>query len=219
MRFFDWFSTTVFFSETLGRPQKCYSWIWHFLAFDDSWPSTKVGGLRRRRGKFCSRIIGPSLQHKWGKSLWKRKEAGEYRFLYYFSKVFSLFNKSRFDSTNWIKKKARGKNCVKRNSSLRLSIFELFLPWDDNFHLVFRYSPSLLLAFTAAAELTFHLWFWIKLSSLKSQQYCAVRENHQNCLIIIFFDFWLINLCQNTPRGLNKRSSLRSQFCKIRLFF
>ena len=106
---FDWFSTTVFFSETLGRPQKCYSWIWHFLAFDDSWPSTKVGGLRRRRGKFCSRIIGPSLQHKWGKSLWKRKEAGEYRFLYYFSKVFSLFNKSRFDSTNWIKKKARGK--------------------------------------------------------------------------------------------------------------
>ena len=114
-------------------------------------------------------------------------------------KGFSLFNKSRFDSTNWIKKKARGKNCVKRNS-LRLSIFELFLPWDDNFHLVFRYSPSLLLAFTAAAELTFHLWFWIKLSSLKSQQYCAVRENHLNCLIIIFFDFWLINLCQNTPR-------------------
>ena len=148
-------------------------------------------------GNFAAELLGLPSSTNEGNLC--EKEAGEYRFLYYFSKVFSLFNKSRFDSTNWIKKKARGKNCVKRNS-LRLSIFELFLPWDDNFHLVFRYSPSLLLAFTAAAELTFHLWFWIKLSSLKSQQYCAVRENHLNCLIIIFFDFWLINLCQNTPR-------------------
>ena len=163
MRILEGFSATVFCSETLGRPQKCYSWIWHFLAFDDSWPSTKVGGLRRRRGKrnFAAELLGLPSSTNEGNLCEKRKgelgDIGSFTSMYYYSKVF-LFNKCSFDSTNWIKK-ARGTNCVKRNS-----FWVLQLPLGQfSFGFPIQSSLVVLAYFSAAAELTFHLWFWIKL--------------------------------------------------------
>ena len=136
MRLLEGFSATVFCSETLGRPQKCYSWIWHFLAFDDSWPSTKVGGLRRRRGKrnFAAELLGLPSSTNEGNLCEKRKgELGDIgsftttqRFFYLISVVLTVL----------IESKRQGGQIVSKEI-----LFEFYyFPWD-NFHLVFRYSP------------------------------------------------------------------------------
>ena len=138
MRILEGFSATVFCSETLGRPQKCYSWIWHFLAFDDSWPSTKVGGLRRRRGKrnFAAELLGlPSSTNEGNLCEKRKRELGDIgsftstttqRFFYLISVVLTVL----------IESKRQGGQIVSKEI-----LFEFYyFPWD-NFHLVFRYSP------------------------------------------------------------------------------
>ena len=109
--------------------------LWWFMTLHKGrWTEKKKG-----EEKFCSRIIGPSLQHKWGKSLWKKKRrAGGYRFLYYLvcTTTQRFFYLISVVLTVLIESKRQGGQIVSKEI-----LFEFYyFPWD-NFHLVFRYSP------------------------------------------------------------------------------
>ena len=146
------------------RPQKCYSWIWHFPS--SLWwfmTLSHKGRWTEKLGEFCSRIIGPSLQHKWGKSLWRRRRCWRISEVVLVAFPGSFLLLSLF---NWI----TGPQGLFLKHYGIVSTTEYLAPF---FRCLFTSSlGTIFIWFSDSAELTFHLWFQIKLLralALKSQ--------------------------------------------------